>query len=136
MNLPLKLVYTVDVEPLVDAVQRHVHLKPRVADELREDFRRMFEAPAQQLVHTKRPLAKPASDPVLTTQEAADLAGVSRPFMVARIDAGEIPLHQQVGNQRRVLRSSVLQWVAAKRDKRRDALKRLGQALDEELSSY
>jgi excisionase family DNA binding protein len=134
--LPLKLAYSFDVDPLVDAVQRHVKLKPRIADELREDFRQMFEQSVRELGRPRRTRAKEAADPVLTTQEAADLAGVSRPFMAARIDAGDIPLHQQVGNQRRVLRSSVLTWQARERDKRRDALKRLGQSLDEEMSSY
>jgi excisionase family DNA binding protein len=136
MFLPLKLAYSFDIDPLVDAVQRHVNLKPRIADELREDFRQMFEQSVRQLGRPRRAQSKEAADPVLTTQEAADLAGVSRPFMVARIDAGDIPLHQQVGNQRRVLRSSVLKWQERERGKRRAALKRLGQSLDEEMSSY
>jgi excisionase family DNA binding protein len=51
-----------------------------------------------------------SADPVLTTQEAADLAGVSRPYIVARIDAGDVALHQQVSNQRRVLQSAVESW--------------------------
>jgi len=136
MFLPLKLAYSFDIDPLVDAVQRHVKLKPRIADELREDFRQMFEQSVRELGRPRRARAKETADPVLTTQEAADLAGVSRPFMAARIDGGDIPLHQQVGNQRRVLRSSVLTWQARERDKRRDALKRLGQSLDEEMSSY
>jgi len=136
MFLPLKLAYSFDIDPLVDAVQRHVKLKPRVAEELREDFRKMFEQSVRELGRPRRARAKEAADPVLTTQEAADLAGVSRPFMAARIDAGDIPLHQQVGNQQRVLRSSVLIWQARERDKRRDALKRLGQSLDEEMASY
>lgn len=134
--LPLKLAYSFDVDPLVDAVQRRVNLKPHVADELREEFRQMFEQSVRQLAKPRRPRSKEAADPVLTTQEAADLAGVSRPYMVARIDAGDIPLHQQVGNQRRVLRSSVLEWQERERDKRRAALRRLGQSLDEEMSSY
>lgn len=39
-------------------------------------------------------------DPVLSTQEAANLVGAFRPYIVARIDAGDIPLHQRVGKQR------------------------------------
>jgi excisionase family DNA binding protein len=73
------------------------------------------------------------ADPVLSTQEAADLVGVSRPYIVARIEAGEIALHQQVGNQRRVLRSAVESWLKRERAKQRRALGTLGDDLDAEI---
>jgi hypothetical protein len=52
---------------------------------------------------------------------------------VARIEAGDIPLHQQVGNQRRVLRSAVLVWHRQEQTRRRNALGQLGADLDIEI---
>ena len=66
-------------------------------------------------------------------QEAADLVGVSRPYLVARIEAGDIPLHQQVGNQRRVLQSAVMAWHRQGQTRRRKALGQLGADLDGEI---
>ena len=69
----------------------------------------------------------------MSTQEAADLVGVSRPYIVARIKVGDIPLHQQVGNQRRVLQSAVLAWHRQEQTRRRKALGQLGADLDSEI---
>jgi excisionase family DNA binding protein len=127
---------TVDIDPLVEVVRRHVKLSPRTSQLIRSDFARLLHNPGVQ-VHTTRPAAPQvttgAADAVLTTQEAADLVGVSRPYIVARIEAGDIPLHQQVGNQRRVLKSAVLAWQRREQLGRRKALARLGADLDAEI---
>ena len=128
--------FTVDVDPLLDVVRKHVCLSPGVAKVIRGDFQRLLQAQVvEDLTAARKAEADDPADQVLSTQEAADLAGVSRPFLVARIDAGDIPLHQQVGNQRRVLKSAVLAWHRQEQGRRQRALTQLGADLDNELFS-
>lgn len=128
------LTVSIEVDPLVDVVRRHVHLSPSLAKIIKSDFMRLFQNQTLETSRTPTP-AKPAAqtDPVLSTQEAADLVGVSRPYIVARIEAGDIPLHQQVGNQRRVLKSTVVAWHRRDLTRRRRALGQLGADLDSEI---
>lgn len=129
-----------DVGPLVDAVRRHVPLSAAKEKLVRQAFEQVLGA---QLL---RPAAKPdpatrsktkkdGEDMVLTTQQAANLVKVSRPYLTARIDAGEIPLFQRVGNQRRVLKSDLLAWQKRARRQQWDALQQLGQSVGEEYEA-
>jgi excisionase family DNA binding protein len=125
----------IDIDPLVEVVRRHVRLTPQATRLIKSDLARLFQSPA---ISGSTRSASPASsarttDDVLSTQEAADLVGVSRPYIVARIEAGEIPLYQQVGNQRRVLKSDVLAWHRREQTPRRKALGQLGADLDSEI---
>ena len=60
----------------------------------------------------------------LTTQEAADLLNVSRPFFVKLLKSGEIPF-EKVGNRRRILIDDVLQYKEKTHQKRTKVLQKL-----------
>lgn len=127
---------TIDVDPLLNVVRKHVRLSSGVARVIRGDFQRLLQTQVvEDITAARQAKADESADQLLSTQEAADLVGVSRPYLVARIDAGDIPLHQQVGNQRRVMKSAVLAWHRREHGRRRRALKQLGADLDNELFS-
>jgi excisionase family DNA binding protein len=60
----------------------------------------------------------------ITTQQAAELLNVSRPFLVGMIDKGTLPA-RMVGNQRRLPLQDVLAYKAENRAKRRETLREL-----------
>jgi excisionase family DNA binding protein len=131
---PATLTVRVEIDPLVEVVRRHVRLSARAKRLIEGDFARIFRSPARLEGAQRRATGRSTRvDPVLTTQEAADLVGVSRPYIVARIEAGDIALHQQVGNQRRVLKSAVEAWHRREQTRRRRALGKLGDDLDGEI---
>jgi len=80
------------------------------------------------LVETVRELAKGTAVAVLpvraelTTQEAADLLGVSRPYLIKLIEQSTVPCTLTAGNHRRLRLSDVLAYRRARDEDRRAAL--------------
>jgi excisionase family DNA binding protein len=60
----------------------------------------------------------------VTTQRAADILGMSRPFFVKLLETGAMGYHR-VGNQRRVYLRDVLTYAQKRDEERRAALDRL-----------
>jgi excisionase family DNA binding protein len=63
---------------------------------------------------------------LLTTQEAAELLGISRPTLVRLLGAGEIP-YEQRGRHRRILLADLLAYQTSMRRERRESLNRMAQ---------
>jgi len=67
----------------------------------------------------------------LTTQQAADILNVSRPFLVKLLDEGKLP-GRKVGTHRRILFSDLMSYKKQNDQQRLKALEELS-ALDQEL---
>lgn len=66
----------------------------------------------------------------LTTQEAADLIGISRPTLIKLLNEGAIP-YEQPSRHRRLLLVDVLAYQELRRDEQRATLRELAQSAQE-----
>ena len=74
------------------------------------------------------------ADTELTTGQAADMLGVSRPYLIARLEAGDLPF-RKVGRHRRIRMEDVLAYKATMQVERKAALDELV-AQSEALGGY
>jgi excisionase family DNA binding protein len=70
----------------------------------------------------------------LTTQEAADLLNVSRPFLVSLLEDGHLP-HHKVGTHRRVRFADLMTYKRGRDAESEEALRELA-ALSQEMKLY
>lgn len=77
-----------------------------------------------------------ASEAELTPAEAAELLGLSRPFVARLLDAGDIPSTHLPGSRHRVIRLADILAFQARRERRAEGRRRVAQAVDEAELPY
>lgn len=72
----------------------------------------------------------------LTPNEAAELLGVSRPFLLRLIDQGTLPAENLPGSRHRHLRLSVVLEFQTRRERRREATRRIAELAEDHDLPY
>jgi excisionase family DNA binding protein len=103
--------------------------------ELPEALIKILRASAQEL-SAGRSVTVLASETVLTPAEAAELLGLSRPFVARLLDEGRIPSENLPGSTHRVVRLADLLAFQAQRERRRAGTDRLAEIVESEDLPY
>ena len=85
------------------------------------------------LVHDKAVTVVPV-DQAITTQEAADILNVSRPYLIKMLEVGALPF-TKVGSHRRVQLEDIMAYKRRRDSERAQTLDRLA-ALNQEMDLY
>ena len=117
------LAQNADLPKLVSANGQEAELPKPLYDLLRQ---------AVQALASGEPISFVSPSRLLTTNEAADLLNVSRPYLIKLLDGGEIPVAPRVGSHRRVKAQDVLAYKELRDRNRRDSMKSLSSLLQEE----
>ena len=102
-----------------------VDLPPSIRDLLHRAVQLLAQGQAVSVVPVEQEL---------TTQQAADLLNVSRPYFIKVLEQGNIP-HTKTGTHRRVRAADVLLYRARRDAQRTEALAQLAQ-LSQEIGLY
>jgi excisionase family DNA binding protein len=126
----LAKVYASRKEPVIveiqDDEQVHLVLPVKVFELLDHILSLMADGKAFSLV---------PEDSELTTQQAADMLNVSRPFLVKLLEAGELPF-KKVGSHRRILMEDLLSYISISEANRGKALKELARQAQDLKMGY
>ncbi len=95
-------------------------------DEVYRVLRQVVDALSHGLAVTVAPQTQ-----VVTTQQAAEILGISRPTLIRILDAGQVP-YERTGKHRRLLLRDVLSYRERRRSEQRAVLDSLAVPLDEE----
>ena len=111
---------------LISAIRRATpgRTSPEALTDLVDSLTGVIERTAELLLAGKH-VRVIEDDEAMTTQEAADLLNVSRPYLVKLLETGKIPQLPKVGRHRRVARVAVLKHKRTRDAQRESALKEL-----------
>lgn len=98
-----------------------------LTDEARSALAKVFELLASGQRVEVVPMAE-----MLTTQQAADLLGVSRPTLVKLLESGLIP-YEQPYVHRRISRAAIDEFLASRAERRRAGLAALAETFDPDV---
>jgi excisionase family DNA binding protein len=93
----------------------HLEISPKIFRLLKEILLIMAQGKALSLI---------PSESEITTQQAAEMLNVSRPYLVKLLETGTIPFHK-VGKHRRILLEDIVNYMRQVKKVREEALQEL-----------